>query len=314
MRIAISEWADLYPRNDYKSLPWLRLESNIGHAKGLFGLAADQKWVWITLLGLAAQANEDGNVDAELSYIAAYAGVDETRTRRAIHHFARKSLIKILEDEAPSVNGSRTDGVREVNGLRTDGVRYVTERNERNETNVTYGSDGMATGTGGMASVGTDGNDAMPPDGMGGMASDATGGKKPGRGRKPPVEGGKDVWEAYRSIYVTRYGHEPVRNARTNAQCAQLVGRLGKEAAIKVVAFYLTHQGRYYVQTCHGLGACLKDAEALHTQMLAGHRVSSSEATAKDRQQGTIQAFANVARKFAAEDAARKEVTGGDDK
>lgn len=118
--------------------------------------------------------------------------------------------------------------------------------------------------------------------------------------RKPkadpaPTTAAGQVWLAYRDAYQSAYGQEPVRNAKVNAQCSQLVARLGAEGALAVVRFYLSHQGRFYVQTCHALGPCLKDAEALHTQMLAGHRVTSTEAQQADKGQSNRTVFEKVA-------------------
>jgi hypothetical protein len=114
----------------------------------------------------------------------------------------------------------------------------------------------------------------------------------------PPEPKGGDVWAAYRAAYFARYAVEPVRNAKTNAHCAQLVKRLGGEAAVAVVKFYLTHAKAWYVQTAHDLGACVKDAEALHTQMLSGYRVTQTKAQQADKQDANRQAFENVAKRL----------------
>lgn len=119
----------------------------------------------------------------------------------------------------------------------------------------------------------------------------------------PPPEpsDGTRVWEAYSEAYTARYRHEPIRNAKVNSQCKQLAARLGVERAMAVVRFYLTHNAGLYTRTVHALGPCLQDAEGLHTQMLANHRVTGSEAIQRDQQQGTVQAAANVLRKLQAE-------------
>lgn len=85
--------------------------------------------------------------------------------------------------------------------------------------------------------------------------------KKP---KAPPATGA--VWDAYRDAFVRRYGQEPVRNARVNAQLAQLVGRIGAAEAPAVAAFYVGHNGRFYVEKCHGVGYLLADAEKLRTE------------------------------------------------
>lgn len=82
--------------------------------------------------------------------------------------------------------------------------------------------------------------------------------------KAPPATGA--VWDAYRDAFVRRYGQEPVRNARVNAQLAQLVGRIGAAEAPAVAAFYVGHNGRFYVEKCHGVGYLLADAEKLRTE------------------------------------------------
>jgi hypothetical protein len=127
--------------------------------------------------------------------------------------------------------------------------------------------------------------------------------KKPKKAKAPPGEGtpSSRVWRAYAAAYEQRYAHAPGTSARNYALCAQLVARLGTDDAEKVVAFFLTHTKRWYLEKVHDLGACVADAEGLRTQMLANHRVTSSEAQLKDRFTGNIQAAANVYRKLKAE-------------
>jgi hypothetical protein len=119
---------------------------------------------------------------------------------------------------------------------------------------------------------------------------------------------GADVWRAYRAAYMARYGVEPVRDAKVNANCKQLVKILGGDGAVGVVRFYLTHDKSYYVGRTHDLGACVADARGLHTQMLAGHRVSSTEAQQADKRSEQAQVFARVAARFAAKE---EEAKGG---
>lgn len=117
--------------------------------------------------------------------------------------------------------------------------------------------------------------------------------------KAPP---GSSVWDAYAGAYLGRYKVAPVRNARSNGMCAQLVKRLGVDAAIGVVRFYVTHSSSYYVQKAHALGPCLADCEALHTQMLNGMTITRASASHADKGAANQAAFAAVAAKWAAED------------
>lgn len=109
------------------------------------------------------------------------------------------------------------------------------------------------------------------------------------------------IWNAYADAYEKQYGIFPKKNARTMGQCKHLLQRLGEEEAILVVRFYLTHKKSWYVSQTHSLGACLKDAEGLRTQMLTGHKVSSAEAQQADKQSANQNTFERVAAKLKAE-------------
>lgn len=117
---------------------------------------------------------------------------------------------------------------------------------------------------------------------------------------------GSQVWEAYKTAYRTKYQVEPVRNAKANALCKQLVKRLGGDGAVSVVKFYLTHNKSWYVQNVHSLEYCVKDCEALHTQWLGDRRVSASEAQQTDQRQATMDVFQRVAAKLQAEEDAKR--------
>jgi len=91
----------------------------------------------------------------------------------------------------------------------------------------------------------------------------------PPRSHNAPNELNLKTWEAYSLAYFSRYHSEPVRNATVNSQIANLVKRLGHEAP-DVVKFYLEQNRAFYIQSCHPVGLCLKDAEALRTQWVNG--------------------------------------------
>lgn len=88
--------------------------------------------------------------------------------------------------------------------------------------------------------------------------------------------GGSMVWESYRDAFQKRYGVEPVRNAKVNAQCKQIHDRLGSDAS-EVVGFYLTHNDGWYLKRQHDLGSLLQAAESLHTQWQRGQAVTSAQ-------------------------------------
>ncbi|OBS07912.1 hypothetical protein [Acidihalobacter prosperus] len=105
----------------------------------------------------------------------------------------------------------------------------------------------------------------------------------PSTSREKPKSPASLTWEAYAAAYAQRYGAEPVRNAKTNGQCAHLVSRIGADEAPQVARWYVG-QGGFYAQRCHPMDLLVKDAETLRTRWAtnrpvdpAGRRRSDDE-------------------------------------
>lgn len=86
------------------------------------------------------------------------------------------------------------------------------------------------------------------------------------------------VWSAYAAAFTARYGTEPTRNARVNAQIAQFVGRVPAEEAPQIAAFYLRHSAAFYAGQMHSVGLLLRDAEKLRAEWQRGQTVNMTEA------------------------------------
>lgn len=132
---------------------------------------------------------------------------------------------------------------------------------------------------------------------------------RPPRKAKPKAEVPTGaVWQAYSTAYQARYEVEPIRNATVNGQLAQVVARLGAEAAF-VAEFYLSHKNRYYVEKMHPVGLLLSDAEKLRTEWATGRQVTATQAQQADKTQTNASAFAPLiaeAREKELRDAQRK--------
>lgn len=89
---------------------------------------------------------------------------------------------------------------------------------------------------------------------------------------------GSQVWEAYSIAYEQRMRVKPIRNAKQNALCAQLVQRLGVENAVKCAVFYLSHPGQFYMQQKYPLGLLVKDCEGIYTEFQRGEYVTAEKA------------------------------------
>ena len=111
------------------------------------------------------------------------------------------------------------------------------------------------------------------------------------------------VWEAYRDAYLHRYGVEPLRNAKVNGQIAQFVRTVGAEDAPKLAAFYLAHNGGFFVQRRHDFGLLLQSAQQIRTDWLRGEQMTSAKARQTENTQSNFETMNRVL----AERAARRQ-------
>jgi hypothetical protein len=68
------------------------------------------------------------------------------------------------------------------------------------------------------------------------------------------------AWEAYKGAYSTRYGIEPLRNAKVNAALKNIVSQVGAEHAPAVVDHYLK-MGGFYSDCQHDISILLRDLQ-----------------------------------------------------
>jgi hypothetical protein len=100
------------------------------------------------------------------------------------------------------------------------------------------------------------------------------------------------VWVAYSGVYASRYGAQPVRNAKVNKLLCLLVERLGADEAPHVAAFYVSHQNRLYVSAGHAVDLLVRDAEKLRTEWATNRQVTATQAMQADKTQTNFNAFA----------------------
>ena len=98
------------------------------------------------------------------------------------------------------------------------------------------------------------------------------------------------LWTMYKAAFRNRYGLDPVRNAKVNAQVKQIVQRLGEEGAM-VAEFYVYQVNeRFVVQKTHDLGLLLKDAESYRNQWAMGRAMTQTRAQQIDSTQANASA------------------------
>lgn len=99
------------------------------------------------------------------------------------------------------------------------------------------------------------------------------------------------TWVAYAGEYRARYGIDPVRNAKVNANVKDFVKRIGYTEAPGVAAFYVRNVSEaFVVRGCHALGALLQNAEAYRTQWATGQAMTTTRAQQADKTQSNFDA------------------------
>lgn len=85
------------------------------------------------------------------------------------------------------------------------------------------------------------------------------------------------TWAAYCDAYFGRYGTEPVRNAKVNANVKAFVKSLGAKEAPLVAAWYVANNEKWYVSQFHDFSYLLKDCGKLRTQWATNGAVSGKQ-------------------------------------
>lgn len=102
------------------------------------------------------------------------------------------------------------------------------------------------------------------------------------------------VWESYAAAYESRYGVEPLRNAAVNSMIVTFVKRVGMVNAPAIAAFYLTHNGRFYVEKMHPLNLLVNDAGKLDTEWKTGNKITSGAVRNAERKDDVSEQFKRI--------------------
>lgn len=102
------------------------------------------------------------------------------------------------------------------------------------------------------------------------------------------------VWQAYREAYAMRYGAEPVRNAKVNAQVVRLLDLLPADEAPGVARHFVGSAAAFYVAKGHDFGLLVADAGKLRTEWATGTVITAAGARQADRTAQTGQVFGRL--------------------
>jgi hypothetical protein len=134
VKIDIANWDKYNPRKDLKTMPWIRLESDIGFSESLFGLPSAAKWTWVFILSYSAK-KKTGIFEIDFNFLAHHTGCTEKELKNFLNEFFARGLLLVDSSSSRITNES----VRITNVSRTNPIESVpnitnrTEQNERNE-------------------------------------------------------------------------------------------------------------------------------------------------------------------------------------
>lgn len=268
LKVKIHQWELYNPRKDVRVTSWLRFQNDFFDNANFYALSGEERLAWLYLLCERSKqrlAPGDGDFfTVNTEHFHRVTAMPPTVLKSAIEKLKAKQLLDVRTLRGRYVPVTPTGATR-----RDDTGRDMTERDET-------GRDVTKDVSRGGAFAPPDGAPEAPPGFTMAMHADAAAASKPRKRAKPhPMNG--TTWEAYAEAYRGRYRVEPVRNATVNAQISNLVRRLGEEAP-HVVRFYLGQNRAYYLQSCHPVGLCLRDAEALRTQWANNTHVLPTQA------------------------------------
>ena len=102
--------------------------------------------------------------------------------------------------------------------------------------------------------------------------------ERPSAGRAKAPSPVAAAFHAYQQGIKDRYQAEYPPSAKANGQLAQVVGRVGAEAAVQVVTAYLGHQEPFYAKTKHSLDFLVRDCEKIWLELQASKTASQPKA------------------------------------
>ena len=96
-------------------------------------------------------------------------------------------------------------------------------------------------------------------------------------------------WQAYEKAYLNRYGCLPVPNAKTRGQVATLVRYVGKDLAVALAEYFLSHNDSWFVKRRHEFGCLLNSYQQVLTDMQRGEQMTQARARQTDQTQSNYE-------------------------
>lgn len=127
MKIEVNNWDEYNPRKDLKSMPWFRVESDIGTSEKLFSVPAEGRWLWIFILSTCAKKHS-GKINLNIEFTSHQTGISTKKIKEYIQAFENIGLVTDLSNSDRSSSSSRSNPIGNV-------PNEHNEHNEHNEQN-----------------------------------------------------------------------------------------------------------------------------------------------------------------------------------
>lgn len=129
IEITILNWNKYNPKRAQKTYTWLRLDNQIPTDPDLYGLDAEQKFVWIAILCHASRKNSK-TVKIKIDYLSHMTTVDKKKVLMAVFFLQENHIIECSPTLALP---HATPGCSERLRLTTPTNERTNERDERDE-------------------------------------------------------------------------------------------------------------------------------------------------------------------------------------
>jgi len=129
VKIEILNWEKFNPKRDQSTYTWLRLSNTIAYDPELFGLDAEQRYVWICILCQASTDNK-GTLTINLDHLADLTKVKKAKIVELIIFLQEKPIIQVHDRALPPELPQTTPTYERTN-----------DTNDTNERTNVYTSD-----------------------------------------------------------------------------------------------------------------------------------------------------------------------------
>lgn len=137
--IEIEDFEKFKTRKDVSSMTFFKCDADIGFREDLLGLRAEQKWLWIFLLGLMAK-RMSGSFQTSMSFVLFHnPDMDEELIHETLSEFHDRDLISYSDRDKKKVtvrtrtetSRTRTEEKRDVSDLCLEKNRKEKKREEK---------------------------------------------------------------------------------------------------------------------------------------------------------------------------------------